>query len=88
VTTDTEIIRLLRDFLAGEFPRESAAIHRLSAQDPLATLGVLDSLGMLTLAAFVEARWGVKIPAKAFELSFSSLESAEAAIHARRASSR
>jgi acyl carrier protein len=81
---ETEITRALRDFLAREFPREKAAIARLSAQDPLAPLGILDSLGMLTLAAFVEARWGVKIPARSFEATFASLESAAAAIEARR----
>jgi acyl carrier protein len=82
--TDTEITRALRDFLAREFPKEKAAIVRLSVQDPLASLGVLDSMGMLTLATFVEARWGVKFPTRAFEASFSSLQSAEAAIEARR----
>jgi acyl carrier protein len=81
---DTEITRTLRDFLAREFPREKAAIARLSVRDPLSALGILDSLGMLTLAAFVEARWGVKIPARSFEATFASLESAEAAIKARR----
>jgi acyl carrier protein len=82
--TDTEITSALRDFLGREFPKERAAIARLSVQDPLASLGVLDSMGMLTLAAFIEARWGVKITARAFEASFSSLQSAEAAIEARR----
>jgi acyl carrier protein len=78
--TDTEITRALRDFLEREFPRREAVIRRLSARDPLDELGVLDSLGMLTLAAFIEARWGVKIPARAFPTAFASLESAETVI--------
>jgi acyl carrier protein len=82
--TDTEITHALRDFLVREFPKREKAIRRLSAQDPLDELGVLDSLGMLTLAAFVEARWGVKIPARAFETSFATLRSTEAAIEAHR----
>jgi hypothetical protein len=81
--TDTEITRVLRDFLVREFPRAKNAISRLAVDDPLAELGVLDSMGMLTLAAFVEARWGAKVPVKTFEASFASLRSAEAAIRAR-----
>ena len=42
--TDTEITRALRDFLAREFPKDKAAITRLSVEDPLASLGVLDSI--------------------------------------------
>jgi acyl carrier protein len=79
-TSDTEITGILREFLGREFPQQAQVIARLTPDSALADLGVLDSLGVLSLATFIEARWKIKVPAKAYKTSFKSLRAAEAAI--------
>ena len=77
---DTETTKILREFLAREFPKQAPAIARLTPESPLADLGVLDSLGVLSLATFIEARWKVKVPAKAYKAWFKTLRTAETSI--------
>jgi acyl carrier protein len=72
--TEAEIQETLRDFLIHEFPRHARAIAQVSADDSLVDLGLLDSLGLLTLVTFVELKWNVKIAPKDFTPeSFKSL---------------
>jgi acyl carrier protein len=55
----SELIRdfILREFLAGEDPRE------LTDRTPLITGGILDSISMLKLVTFIEDRFGIVIEA-------------------------
>jgi acyl carrier protein len=79
--TDSEILETLRDFLMREFPRQAQAVARASADDSLADLGLLDSLGLLTLVTFVELKWNVKIAPKDFTAeSFKSLHRIKATL--------
>jgi acyl carrier protein len=62
-----DIQETLRDFLMREFPKQKDAIASVSADDSLADLGLLDSLGLLTLVTFIELKWNVKIAPKDFK---------------------
>ncbi len=77
---DTEVIGAVRAFLAREFPKRADAVARLSVDDALADLGVLDSLGVITLATFLEMKWSVKVPSRTFKASFRTLRDVEATV--------
>jgi acyl carrier protein len=78
---ESETLTILRDFLKREFPKHAAALARASADDSLVDLGLLDSLGLLTLVTFVELKWSVKIAPKDFTPeSFRSLHQIEATL--------
>jgi acyl carrier protein len=51
---------ILIDFIEQEFMRGRGA--RLSADDDLLSSGIVDSLGILRLVAFVEERFGIQMP--------------------------
>jgi acyl carrier protein len=71
----------LRAFLIGEFPKQAGSIASATAEDSLADLGLLDSLGLLTLVTFVELKWNVKIAPKDFKAEcFKSLRAIEATL--------
>ena len=79
--TASEIHETLRGFLMGEFPKHARALASASADDSLADLGLLDSLGLLTIVTFVELKWNVKIAPKDFKAeSFKSLHAIEATL--------
>jgi len=79
--TESEILQTIRDFLMREFPRHAQAVARASPDDSLVDLGLLDSLGLLTLVTFVELKWNVKIAPKDFKAeSFKSLRAIEATL--------
>jgi acyl carrier protein len=48
---------IVEKYLPGQDPRE------LTEQTPLITSGILDSLGVLELVAFLEARYGIEFAA-------------------------
>jgi Phosphopantetheine attachment site. len=56
-TEDTLRTFILQEFLPGEDPQE------LTDTTPLITGGVLDSIGTLKLALFIEERFGVTLQA-------------------------
>jgi acyl carrier protein len=64
--TEAEIVQTLRDFMIREFPKQARSIAGAKEDDSLAELGILDSLGLLTLVTFVELKWSVKIAPKDF----------------------
>lgn len=79
--TETETEKTLREFLMREFPKQAKALAVASADDSLVDLGLLDSLGLLTLVTFVELKWNVKIAPKDFTAeSFKSLARIEATL--------
>jgi len=79
--TASDIQETIRAFLTGEFPKQASAIASAAADDSLADLGLLDSLGLLTLVTFVELKWNVKIAPKDFKAeSFKSLRAIEATL--------
>ncbi len=79
--TESETQKTVRDFLVREFPKQAKAILGASADDSLVDLGILDSLGLLTLVTFVELKWNVKIAPKDFSAaSFQSLRTIEATL--------
>jgi acyl carrier protein len=51
---------ILIDFIEQEFMRGRGA--SLKADDELLSSGIIDSLGILRLVAFVEERFGVQMP--------------------------
>jgi acyl carrier protein len=61
-----DTVRTLREFMMQEFPLKAEAIASLSGDDPLGPLDVIDSLGLLTVATFVEEKWRVKVPPRDF----------------------
>ena len=64
-----------------EFPRHAEAVERASPDDSLVELGLLDSLGLLTLVTFVELKWNVKIAPRDFTAeSFKSLHRIQATL--------
>jgi hypothetical protein len=68
------IIETLRQFAVREFPQQRAAIAGASEDSPLAPLGILDSLGLLTWVTFAEVRWEFKVaPADFKPEAFGSL---------------
>jgi acyl carrier protein len=79
--TDPDLVQTLRDFLMREFPRQAQAIARASTDESLVDLGILDSLGLLTLVTFVELKWSVKIAPKDFtKESFLSFDRIQATL--------
>jgi acyl carrier protein len=79
--SESETQTTLREFLMREFPKHAPAIARASAEDSLVDIGLLDSLGLLTLVTFVELKWNLKIAPKDFTTdSFRSLQRIEATL--------
>lgn len=52
------IEREVRDFIANELARDVQAV---SADESLLDAGVIDSLGMLALIAFIEKQYGIAV---------------------------
>lgn len=53
-----QIEREVRDFIANELARDVQAV---SAHESLLDAGVIDSLGMLALIAFIEKQYGIAV---------------------------
>lgn len=60
-STTPHTSREVREFLADAFPL-SDALDDLSDDDSLLETGVLDSMGVLELVAFLEERYAIDIP--------------------------
>lgn len=52
----------LKDFLVAEIlPESDANVGDLTEESDLATTGIIDSLAIMKLIAFIEEKWGIRI---------------------------
>ena len=52
----------LKEFLVAEIlPESGATVGDLTEESDLATTGIIDSLAILKLIAFIEEKWGIRI---------------------------
>jgi acyl carrier protein len=52
---------IIRDFITGEILHGTLTIP-LNDQDPLIESGIIDSLGIMTLLAFLEEKFSIQVP--------------------------
>jgi acyl carrier protein len=74
------IQKTIREFILREFP--AARLRDVRDDDGLLEKGIVDSLGVLDIVAFLESQFGLKIADDELELEdFASIEALSAFVH-------
>jgi acyl carrier protein len=65
-TQNEDVQTTILAFLKRELPKHSKALERIGPDESLIDAGILDSIAMLSLVTFIEAKWKLSVPSDAF----------------------